>query len=139
PGIYIDAKPIRQWHDAPALVQQLLDKGAMRSVVVLNFGTNAGFQDPASEVALRDILAKLGPQRRVVLVNTVGVSKWVPNANATLQLISSQFPNTIVADWYTKAHEKPGLLHTDQTHPNVEGIKVYAEVIAEAMAKLGPG
>jgi hypothetical protein len=139
PGIFIDAKPIRQWHDAPALVRQMIDRGAMRSVVILTFGTNAGFKEPASEQALRDILTMLGPKRRVVLVNTVGVSNWVPEANATLLAISSQFPNTIVADWYSKALEKPGLLHSDRTHPNIQGIVVYADVIAEALAKLGPG
>lgn len=139
PGIFIDAKPIRQWRDAPALVQKLIDQGAMRNVIVLNFGTNAGFTDPASETALRNILATLGPNRRVVLVNTVGVSKWVPSSNATLAAISAEFPNTIVADWNSKAVANPGLLHSDHTHPNVEGIKVYAEVIADALTKLGPG
>jgi peptidoglycan/LPS O-acetylase OafA/YrhL len=139
PGIFIDAKPIRQWHDAPALVKQLIDRGAMRNVVVLNFGTNAGFTDPASEQNLRDILAMLGPKRRVVLVNTVGISKWVPATNATLLAISAEYPNTIVADWWSKAQANPGLLHSDHTHPNVEGIVVYTEVIADALAKLGPG
>lgn len=139
PGMVIDAKPIRQWRDAPALVKAMIDRGAMRNVVVLNFGTNAGFTDPASEVNLREILAMLGPQRRVVLVNTVGVSKWVPATNATLLAISGEYKNTIVADWNSKAAANPGLLHTDHTHPNVEGIKVYAEVIADALAKLGPG
>lgn len=139
PGIYINAKPILQWRDAPGIVKTMLDNGTMRPVVVLNFGTNAGFKEPESEQALRDILTMLGPKRRVVLVNTVGVSYWVPSANATLQDISTQFPNTIVADWYSVIQKKPGLLHRDRTHPNDAGTVIYAETIAEALATLGPG
>lgn len=139
PGIYIDAKPILQWHDAPGKVRQMLDKGTMRRVVVLNFGTNAGFKEPASEQALRDILNMLGPTRRVVLINTVGVSYWVPEANAKLQAISSEYPNTIVADWNSVIQQKPNLLHRDRTHPNDAGIIVYANTIADALATLGPG
>lgn len=139
PGIYIDAKPILQWHDAPGKVRQMLDKGTMRRVVVLNFGTNAGFKEPASEQALRDILNMLGPTRRVVLINTVGVSYWIPEANAKLQAISSEYPNTIVADWNSVIQSKPNLLHRDRTHPNDAGIIVYANVIADALATLGPG
>jgi len=139
PGIFINARPILQWHDAPAMVKDMIDKGTMRRVVILNFGTNAGFKEPESEQALRDILTMLGPTRRVVLVNTVGVSYWVPSTNATLQDISSEFPNTIVADWYSVIQKKPTLLHRDRTHPNEAGAVVYAETIADALATLGPG
>ncbi len=139
PGIYINAKPILQWRDAPGIVKAMIDKGTMRPVVILNFGTNAGFKEPESEQALREILTMLGPNRRVVLVNTVGVSYWVPSANETLQEISTQFPNTVVADWYSVIQKKPGLLHRDRTHPNDAGTVVYAETIAEALATLGPG
>ncbi|MGB5014173.1 MAG: acyltransferase family protein, partial [Pyrinomonadaceae bacterium] len=100
PGIIVNARPILQWADAPGLVKDMIDKGTMRRVVILNFGTNAGFKEPASEQALRDILNMLGPKRRVVLVNTVGVSYWIPDANARLSEISAEYPNTIVADWY---------------------------------------
>jgi len=139
PGILLDAKPIRQWHDAPALVQAMIDNGTVRNVVVLNFGTNAGFKEPEAEAALRSILAMLGPGRRVVLINTVGVSYWVPSTNETLRSISADYPNTIVADWYSVVQSKPGLLHRDKTHPNESGAVIYAETIAKAIEKLGPG
>jgi peptidoglycan/LPS O-acetylase OafA/YrhL len=139
PGIYLNAKPILQWHDAPGMIQQMIDKGTIRNVVVLNFGTNAGFKEPQSERALRDILTMLGPKHRVVLVNSVGVSYWVPSTNATLLAISDQYPNTIVADWYSAVHERPDLLHRDRTHPNEAGSAVYADVVADALSHLGPG
>lgn len=139
PGIIVNARPILQWADAPGLVKDMIDKGTMRRVVILNFGTNAGFKEPASEQALRDILNMLGPKRRVVLVNTVGVSYWVPDANARLSEISAEYPNTIVADWYSVVKKTPNILHRDRTHPNEAGIVLYAGVIADALAALGPG
>ncbi len=139
PGMYIDAKPIRQWRDATAIVQQMIDKGTMRNVVVLNYGTNAGFKEEQSEEALRAILNLLGPKRRVVLINVVGVSYWVPATNERLRTISAEYPNTIVADWNAVVQEMPGLLHRDRTHPNDNGCVVYADLIAASLVKLGPG
>lgn len=139
PGMLINARPILQWHDAPEIVRTMIKKGTMRNVVILNFGTNAGFKEPESEKAFREVLDLLGPRRRIVLVNTVGISYWVPSTNETLRSISAEFPNTTVADWYSVIQERPGLLYRDRTHPNDAGTAVYADVIADAMAKLGPG
>lgn len=139
PGIRIKADFSKQWKDAPGMMQPMLDDGNMRSVVILSYGTNAGFKEPIAEQSLRRILDSLGPHRRVVLVNTVGYSYWVKSANETLNRISADYPNTIVADWWSVANEQPNLLHRDKTHPNEAGIFVYANVIAEALKRLGPG
>lgn len=139
PGIRINARPILQWREAPGMIRQMIDDGTMRDVVILNFGTNAGFKEPESEIACRQVLDMLGPKRRVVLVNTVGISYWVPSANETLSKISSEYPNTIVADWNAIIRERPGLLFRDKTHPNEEGSVVYADLLADTLAKLGAG
>ncbi len=138
PGVFLDAEPIRQWRDAPAVIRDALDDGVLRPVVVLNFGTNAGLVSDESRQALATVLDLLGPDRRVVLVNTVGVSRWVPSTNDTLAGVSAQHPNTIVADWHAAVVADPSLLHSDRTHPNTRGIRVYAEVVAAALATLGP-
>ncbi len=138
PGIYLDATPIRQWRDAPALVQRMLDDGTMRDVVILQFGTNAGLKSDESVAALRETLDLLGPDRRVVLVTVVGVSYWVPETNATLEQTSTEHPNTIVADWNAIIRERPDLLHRDRTHPDFEGIVVYADLMARSLEELGP-
>ncbi len=139
PGILLDAEPIRQWRDAPAEVTALLDANAMRPVVVLSYGTNAGLRSDESRAALQEVLELLGPRRRVVLVNTVGISSWVPESNEILLSISAEHPNTIVADWHSTVSERPELLHDDRTHPNIEGISVYADLIAQSLDQLGPG
>ncbi|ACQ81267.1 acyltransferase 3 [Beutenbergia cavernae DSM 12333] len=138
PGIALDAEPIRKWLDAPALVQAALDAGTLRDVVVLNFGTNGGFQFDGSEDAMRQVLDLIGPERRVVLVNTVGVSYWVPDANALLAAIAADYPNVVVADWHAAVADRPELLHSDRTHPTMAGTEVYADVVQAALAELGP-
>ena len=139
PGIYLDAKPIRQWKAAPEVVDRLIRQGRMRRVVVINFGTNAGLVEEHSRAALRKVLDTLGPNRRVVLFDTVGVSRWVPSSNDTLRSIAAGYPNVGVADWNMVVHSFPNLLHRDRTHPNMAGIGAYAELLSQTLAALGPG
>lgn len=136
PGIALDAKPIRKWLDAPALVAAAEQDGELRDVVVLNFGTNGGFQFKGSEEALDQVLETIGPERAVVLVNSVGVSYWVPDANTRLDEIAQARPNVVVADWNGAVRGEPGLLHADRTHPNVAGTEVYADVLEAALFSL---
>jgi peptidoglycan/LPS O-acetylase OafA/YrhL/lysophospholipase L1-like esterase len=138
PGMVLDAVPIRQWKDAPGIVQQSIDAGTIRPVVVLSFGTNAGLESEGSQQGLRAVLDALGPARRVVLVNTVGISDWVPSTNATLAAISAEYPNTLVMDWHSTVAANPGLLHDDRTHPNMEGMAVFADQVATTIDQLGP-
>ncbi len=137
-GIYLEATPNLQWRDAPGMVDRLLRDGVMRPVVVLSFGTNAGLESQESIDALRATLDALGPERRVVLVDVVGISFWVPSTNQTLRSIAAEYPNAIVADWNTATSNNPGLLHDDRTHPNMAGIEVYTDVVSSALRQLGP-
>lgn len=136
PGISVDAAPIRKWIDAPSIVSAAATEDRLRDVVVLNFGTNGGFQFAGSETALADVLATIGPERSVVLVNVVGVSYWVPEANERLAAVADERPNVVVADWNDAVRAAPGLLHADRTHPNMEGIEVYADVLEAALREL---
>ncbi|MDO8122331.1 acyltransferase family protein [Isoptericola sp. b490] len=133
PGIALDAKPIRKWLDAPDIVAAAAARSELRPVVVLAFGTNAGFQLEGSEEALREVLDIIGPDRRVVLVNSSGISYWLPDANARLAEIGAERPGTSVVDWYTASRSRPGLLHADDTHPTMAGIEVYADLVADAL------
>jgi hypothetical protein len=139
PGVALDATPNRQWPDAPGLIRAALDAGTLRPVVVLQFGTNAGLNSEASKAALREVLELLGSDRRVVLVNTVGVSNWVPETNAVLAAIAAEHDHVVVADWHGTVSGAPHVLHSDRTHPNMEGIAVYADLVATSLDALGPG
>ncbi|MGP7959828.1 acyltransferase family protein [Sanguibacter sp. A247] len=137
PGISIDAKPIRRWTDATALVQGARADGSLRDVVVLVFGTNAGLHDEASKDALRATLAAVGPERPVVLVTIVGVSRWVKESNDALRAIAAERPGTHIADWHAVVATTPGLLGADRTHASIAGMAAFAELLARTLGTAG--
>jgi hypothetical protein len=118
------------------MVRAAKREGRLRDTVILSFGTNAGFQLDGSPDAAKRVLDMIGPERRVVLVNTVGVSYWVPDANKTLEQIAVGRANVAVADWHTLVGNHPGLLHSDATHPNMEGIEAYTDLVERSFADL---
>ena len=136
PKADIDAKPIRQWDTAPGLIRAAKKKGELRDVVVLNFGTNGGFQAEGSVAAAKQALDLIGPDRRVVLVNTVGISYWVPDANERLATIAAGRDNVVVMDWHAVCAKRPELLHADATHPNLVGIEAYTNELKKAFQRL---
>ncbi|MEN0128658.1 MAG: acyltransferase family protein [Brevundimonas sp.] len=136
PGIRIDAKPIRKWIDAAPIIEKAAAAGELRPVVVLNFGTNGGFQFKGSTVAFNRILAAIGPNRQVLVVTINGISHWVPDANAKLRALAARHPNVTVADWRTYATHHAGMLHADRTHPTMAGVVAFATVLRSAFDEL---
>lgn len=137
PGITIDAKPIRKWVDAAPIIEKAADEGTLRPFVVLNFGTNGGFQFKGSTKAVERILDAIGPDRKVVVVTINGISSWVPAANEKLKAMVADRPNVTVADWNAYVHDHAGLLHTDRTHPNMAGVQKYAAVLRDVLTADG--
>ncbi len=137
PGIAIDAKPIRKWQDATALVRAQAEAGTLRDHVVLVFGTNAGLHDDTQKAALRETLAAVGPDRPVVLVTIVGVSRWVDASNDALRAIAAERPGTYVADWHALVARTPGLLGADRTHASMKGMAAFADLLARTLAQAG--
>ncbi len=133
PGLHIAAASSKQWDDAPQMIDQLQAQGLLRDIVVLNFGTNAGLTEERLVNGLRETIERIGPNRQVIVVTVVGISFWVPESNVTLRTVASAYPNVTIVDWHSTVQRDPSLLHNDRTHPNLRGISVYAELIAQAL------
>jgi len=136
PRADVEAVPNMDWLDAERMVRTADREGRLRDTVLLNFGTNSGFQLDGSADAARRVLDLIGPDRRVVVVNSVGISYWVPDANATLDSIAAGRPNVAVANWHALVDRKPGLLHADATHPNLDGVEAYTNLVERTFAAL---
>lgn len=136
PRADIEAVPSKDWLDAEQMIRTAKREGRLRDTVILSFGTNAGFQLTGSAEAAGRVLDMIGTDRRVVLVNTVGISYWVPDANRTLEQVAAGRENVEVADWHAVVGRRPGLLHSDGTHPNMEGIEVYTDLLERSFAAL---
>jgi hypothetical protein len=66
PGIYIGAKPDREMPAGLAILRHLAATGRLRPVLVLGLGTNC----LVTTSQLNQVLRILGPERRLVLINT---------------------------------------------------------------------
>lgn len=132
PGINYVAKSNRRWAEAPALVEAGIASGEIRRAVILDYGTNAGVPDPD---VVRQTINLLGPERMIVLVNLYGTSTFIDDANEKLAQIADEFENVRLADWHAAVMENPSILQADQTHPDLDGMHVFADVVRETFAK----
>lgn len=133
PEMKIDAVSNRQWPDVQAAVEDAIEDGSIRDVVIIAAGTNAGVRD---QEIVRDTLDDLGSDRQVVLVNIYGASSWVPESNQNLDEIAADYPNVVVADWNGAATEHPDQLQPDNIHPDMDGMHLYADVVEAALTEL---
>lgn len=130
PGIEVNAKVSRQLIDGADLVSEMLASYPDRSVVVLALGIN-GVGDSADLVEA----VKAAGDRSVVLVTAHGPIQSATDVNTAIREVSAQFDNVEIADWDAAISEQPGLLAGDGIHPGGEGGRLYASVVAEAIAE----
>ena len=129
PGIYIDAKPDRQWPAGLGIVRSLADSGRLRPVVVVGLGTNY----IVTTGELNQLMQLLGPQRKLVLVNTYVPDQWSKEVNATIAAFISQHPGIVLADWFDTIRHRTYLLWPDDVHPELPGTQVYARMVYRAV------
>lgn len=134
-GITFLATSNLQWKDALAVLEEGLAAGEVGDNVVVHFGTNAG----VDEQALRAFLERLGPDRRVVLMNLYSRSTFVPGSNEIIARVAAEYPQVVVGDWHAAATAQPHTLQSDRIHPDIAGMHVYARVVAESFDSLARG
>ncbi|MGD8201652.1 acyltransferase family protein [Ornithinimicrobium sp. W1679] len=135
PGIAYEARSNRQWHDTLAVIEEAVAAGTVRDNVVLHLGTNAG----VDEKALRAALEAFGPERNVVVMDLYVRSSFVDSSNETIAEVVAEHPNAVVGDWNGTISQQPQVLQSDQVHPDIDGMHVYAEVVARAFDELAGG
>ena len=129
PGIYIDAKPDRQMPAGLAIVRRLAATGRLRPVVVIGLGTNY----IVTTKQLNELMKVLGPNRKLVLINTYVPDAWSRQVNATEAAFIRQHPEVTPADWYDTIRNRMNLLWPDRIHPEIPGTYVYARVVRRAV------
>jgi len=132
PGIYIDAQVGRQFSTGLEVISSLKAQGLLRSIVVVGLGTNGTVtSDEVSE-----LYAEIGPNRRLVLVNTYEDRSWEQEVNSTLSGAVSSHPSAaVLADWYDTIAHQTNLLWPDGIHPQPAGGVVYAQMLKTAVEK----
>ncbi len=132
PNMTVDAIVGRQFYQVDTVINDLLEKNQLASMVVIELGTNGSF----SEAQMRAVIELLGSDRKIVFVNSQVPKPWCAAVNSTLAKVSAEYTNTVVADWYSSSVSKSDYFYKDGVHPNKTGSPVLAKVIADAIAKI---
>ena len=136
PQALVNAEVSRTSAAALPVVEQLVDSGQMREVLVLSVTANSTF----TVAQLEQLKASVSPngERKIVLVTGVGPANltWIEPSNQVIREFAAQNPGTVfIADWQAAAKGHPEYLVSDGVHPQGEGLTVYAQTVKDAVAK----
>lgn len=132
PGIYIDAVVGRQFSTGLQVIANLKAQGQLRPIVVVGLGTNGSVT--AGEIS--QLFAEIGPDRKLVLVNTFENRPWEQEVNSILATAASERPGVVLANWHTTVEHHTNLLWPDGIHPQPAGGVVYAKMLKTALVRL---
>ena len=129
PGTRVDAEVSRQASGVLERVQRLSEKGLLAPTVVIHTGTNGII----TEDELRQMLDVLSDRQRVVVVNTNVPRRWMQPNNDLIAQVVADYPNAVIADWYSVSADNPDYFVSDGTHPQwPSGIKAFVREITRA-------
>jgi lysophospholipase L1-like esterase len=129
PKLDNNSKVSRQFHHAKAVAQELLQKGRLAPTVIIQLGTNG----TVKESDMRALIELIGTDRKIVFVNCQVPRSWSEGNNKTFAKVVPDYPNTIIADWYSVSLDKNNYFAKDGVHPAKTGATVLARVIADAV------
>jgi lysophospholipase L1-like esterase len=85
------------------------------------------------------LFAEIGPNRRLVLVNTFEARPWEQEVNSILAVAAGDHRGVVLGNWYTTIEHRTDLLWPDGIHPQPSGGVVYAKMLKAALARLVNG
>jgi hypothetical protein len=132
PGIYIDAMVGRQFSTGLQVIADLKARGLLRPIVVVGLGTNG----TVTAAELSQLFAEIGPNRKLVLVNTFEARPWEQEVNSTLAAAAADHQGVVLANWYATIAHRTNLLWPDGIHPQPSGGIVYAKMLKAALERL---
>ncbi|MDR1018446.1 MAG: acetyltransferase [Lachnospiraceae bacterium] len=132
PLIKIDGAISRQLYNSYDVVQNLKNKNQLYENVIVELGTN----DVFSQAQFDKFYNIIGTKRNIYWVNVFEpnyVSKIQIPVNNLLNENAKEKSNMKVIDWLTLAKKNPSWFWEDKTHPNIQGGKEYAKIVAKAV------
>jgi peptidoglycan/LPS O-acetylase OafA/YrhL len=129
PGIVIDGKVGRQLAQAIDVIEALKKSNKLGATVIIELGTNGSF----TSKQLNKLLAAIGPDRRILMVNTRVPRKWQDTVNKMLAETADKTANVTMVDWYSASKGKKDFFSKDGVHLKRHGAEFYAELLAKAI------
>ncbi|USG65942.1 acyltransferase family protein [Brevibacillus ruminantium] len=129
PGIIIDGKIGRQLSQALDVVNHLREQGKLGHTVILELGSNGSF----TKKQMDSLLAALGEDRQIILINTRVPRPWESVVNAALQERADSSARISLVNWYEASTGKDQYFVKDGVHLTIEGAKAYAEMLVKGI------
>lgn len=137
PEAHIDALSSRDVCGGFETAQKLAQEGKLGDVVVIALGTNGPLlkHEPYAS-GMQNLLKVLGTERQIFWITTYcSYSQWMAMNNKYLTELEQANPNFHRIDWYPLAKSHPEWLHSDGTHPNMDGAGQYAKLIHDTLTQ----
>lgn len=131
-GVTVDALKSRPFRQALEIGNYMKSINRLGSVVIIHLGTN----NTVDVQTLDEIMVPLKDVPLVLFVNVHVPAEARQNANNLLiSEMPSRYENVKVFDWNAVANAHPEYLYSDQTHIRLEGQKVYADLMMQAIGR----
>ena len=82
---------------------------------------------------MTSLLASLGNDKKIMLVNTRVPRAWESTVNSDLQKIAAEMPNTTLVDWFSASQGHDSYFNSDGVHLTPEGAGYYAAMLSQAI------
>ena len=126
PNGYFDAMKNRSPWQANDLVKDIINKGLLGDVVVINLGTNGD----CSQSCKKEVINTIG-DKEIFWVNVVNDADV--HVNAKLEELTKEIPNVHVVDWAGISAPHPEYFAADKIHLNKPGKIGYAQAIYDSI------
>ena len=131
-GVTVDALKSRPFRQALEIANYMKSIKRLGSVVIIHLGTN----NTVDAQTLDEIMVPLKDVPLVLFVNVHVPDEARQNKNnLLLSEMPSRYENVKVFDWNAVATAHPEYLYSDQTHIRIEGQKVYADLMMQAIGR----
>ena len=100
-------------------------------ISVVALGNNDGADPGLFAHQIDQVMAALGPVRKVLWVNLRQFRPWVPAANAQLVAATARYPNLEIVDWDARATPDPAVVYADGLHLNPAGQAAMAALVGD--------
>lgn len=128
PGTKVDAKVARMPGAFVGPLKRYVAADKLAPVVVLHPATNGVLP----EEMFREMLDILKDVPKVVVVNSNMPRTWRDPNNSVIDTVLPDYPNAVLADWYSASKGKSDYFVSDGIHLTSSGANAFAELIKKA-------
>lgn len=131
PNLYLDGLVGRDMIDGPNVLLNIKNNHGLGDIIIIALGSNGKLE--ADDF---DQIMEISENREVLFVNTSHTQPWQDYINEEISSFVTKTKNAYLIDWKSYASGKKDLFAKDLVHPNVEGSKAYANIIARALLNI---